>query len=186
MNKASISLSCCFIILALVGCGQQNHKTTNLPPSVGQKNEFPEVMVGLWQAKGGFALKFERDGTILRLVHMLAGPVKMEEGGVYMEGPDPNTFAYFAMGPCEAKYHRQTNELEVKIVLDYYEMRLPGGVLKGRTEDYLRGPISKDGKSWTVDWVNYGWLEGATPPDPNLIEANPEKLVFTKIDIDIE
>ena len=172
-------------LLLLAGC------VTILSVSAGCHNasgHFPKVMVGVWDTepnkRAKWAIKFETDGSIKRLVHPMAGPVTIPPGEVYLEGPDPDTHAIFIMGPCEAKYHRKTNELEVKIVLDYYEMRLPGGILRGRMEDYLRGPISKDGKSWEVDWVNYGWLEGATPPDPNAIEANPEKLVFTKIDIE--
>ncbi len=100
-----------------------------------------------------------------------------------MEGPDPGTFAYFAIGPCEAKYNPTNRQLSVKIFLDEFHMRLPNGDLEGRNEDYFDGPVSDDGRTWTVSWRSYSWLEGASPPDPNIIEANPEKLTFTKLDI---
>jgi hypothetical protein len=187
MNKVLVSLSCCFVVLAFAGCSQQNQRTLNLPPSAGQKNEFPEVMVGVWEAEvseiSKWGIKFEPDGSIRKIIHSLAGPVNLSDEGIYLEGPDPNTYAVFVIGPCEAKYYPKTDELKVKIILDHYEMKLPNGVLEGRIESYFSGPISNDGKTWTVSYRNYGWLEGANPPDPNIIEANPEKLIFTKLDI---
>jgi hypothetical protein len=72
--------------------------------------------------------------------------------------------------------------IKVKIILDYYIMKLPGGELEGRAEDYFDGPVSEDGKTWTVKWREYSWLKGATPPDPNVIEANPTELIFSKLD----
>ncbi len=62
-------------------------------------------------------------------------------------------------------------------------MRLPHGDLEGRMEDYFDGPVSEDGRTWTVSWRNYCWLEGAISPPIDEINANPEKLIFTKIDI---
>lgn len=55
------------------------------------------------------------------------------------------------------------------------------GVWEGRCEDYFSGKVSADGKRWEVKWLNYTWLEGADPPDREIIEANPEQLIFTKM-----
>jgi hypothetical protein len=187
MKRLLVLSGCVIVLLALAGCGRQNRKTSNPLPSAGQKNIFPEVMVGVWEAEvseiSKWGIKFEPDGSILKIIHSLAGPVKLSEGGVYMEGPDPNTFAYFAIGPCEAKYNPTNRQLSVKIFLDAFHMRLPQGDLEGRNEDYFDGPVSDDGRTWTVSWRSYSWLDGASPPDPNEIEANPDKLTFTKLDI---
>ncbi len=190
MKRLLLLAGCAILLPVLVGCGQQNHKTSNLQPSAGQKNEFPDFLVGVWKADSyDWAFKFEYDGTILRLIHVVLPerPIKMEEGGIYMEGPDPGTFAYFAIGPCQAKYNPKNRQLSVKISLDEFHMRLPQGDVEGRSEDYFDGPVSKDGKTWTASWRSYSRLEGADPPDPNLIEQYPEKLIFTRIDAnDIE
>jgi len=184
MKRLLVLSGCAIVLLALTSCGRQNRRTSNPPQLKNQKSEFPDFLVGVWQAdKEDWAFKFEPDGSISKLVHVLAGPVKMKEGGIYMNGPDPGTFAYFAMGRCEAKYNSTNRQLSVKIFLDAFQMRLPNGDLEGRNEDYFDGPVSDDGRTWTASWRDYSWLDGASPPDPNEIEANPEKLTFTKLDI---
>lgn len=169
--KQSVVIVACLLVLSFVaGC---------------QNTGFPKVMVGVWEAEasrwGKWGLKFERDGSILRLEHPLAGPVILSEGAVYLEGRDPNTHAIFQMGPCDANYLPETKELKVKVVLDYYRMQLPNDVLEGRTESHFSGPISKDGKTWAVELREYPVLEGAARPDPKIIDAHPKKLMFRKL-----
>jgi hypothetical protein len=186
MKQLVVLAGCAVFLLGIAGCGQQSEKISGQPQLESKETKddvFPEFLVGVWRAdRFNWAFKFEEDGSILRLEHMLAGKVKMEEEGVYMEGPDEGTFAVFVMGPCEAKYDPNSRRLSVKVTLEKFLMRLPQGDLEGRQEDYLDGPVSKDGKTWTVDWRCYSWLEGATPPDPNLVEAYPERLIFSKLD----
>ncbi|MHC4676801.1 MAG: hypothetical protein ACYTBZ_30320 [Planctomycetota bacterium] len=185
MGKILAILGCLALVLAHAGCGQQNEEISGQPQlesETGGEEVFPEFLVGVWRAdKFNWALKFEPDGSILRLEHVLAGKVKIEEEGVYLEGPDAGTFAVFVMGPCEAKYDSNNRQLSVKIVLEKFHMRLPQGDLEGWQEDYFDGPVSEDGKTWTVDLREYSYLEGADPPDPNLVEANPERLIFSKL-----
>ena len=191
MNRISALLSCFIFVLALWGCEQQNKGISSQPQleSESRENVFPESMVGVWEvvvneySGSKWGIKFEPDGSILKIIHSLAGPVNVTEGGVYLEGPEPNTYAVFVMGPCEAKYYPEIDELGVKIILEHYEMKLPTGVLEGRIESYFSGPVSKDGQTWAVDLREYGWLEGAAAPDPKIIDQNPKKLVFTKIDL---
>jgi len=182
MNRISALLGCFIFVLAFGGCEQQVQWGGKTGDGV-----FPETMVGVWEAEvtrdSKWGIKFEPDGSILKIIHSLAGPVNVTEGGVYLEGPEPNTYAVFVMGPCEAKYYPEIDELGVKIILEHYEMKLPTGVLEGRIESYFSGPVSKDGQTWAVDLREYGWLEGAAAPDPKIIDQNPKKLVFTKIDL---
>jgi hypothetical protein len=186
MKRLGMLAGCAVFLLGLAGCGQQSGKISSRPQlesKEAKENVFPKFLVGVWKAdKYNWAFKFEKDGSILRLEHMLAGKVKIEEEGVYTEGPDEGTFAVFIMGPCETRYDAKSRRLSVKVTLDKFLMRLPVGDLEGWAEDYFDGPVSKDGKTWTVDWREYGWLEDATPPDPNVIEANPERLIFSKLD----
>ena len=107
----------------------------------------------------------------------------MEEGGSQLEGREEGSYAVFIMGPYNVNYTASTRELSVRIVLDYFRMEMPIGVLEGASDDYFKGLVSEDGKTWKADWIGYSELEGADRPDPNLIEANPVPLVFTKIDI---
>lgn len=150
-----------------------------------ERNAFPDFLVGVWQVETGkhiWRIKFEPDGSIPEIMHPVVGGVNVAEGGVYLEGPDPGTFAICVMGPCEARYRPETRMLKLKIIVDYLMMKLPAGELEGRIEDYFEGPVSEDGKIWKVDWLNYRWIKNVAPPSFDLIEAHPEPLVFTKVD----
>lgn len=181
---------CVCVILLFTGCARQNQKTGE-PEITQQTSEevFPEVMVGVWEVVinkrtgNKWGIKFEQDGSIKKVIHVIAGPVNLSEGGAYRSGSDPNIYGVYVMGPCEAKYNHKKDEVEVKIVLDYFEIKLGGGILKGRMETYFVGPVSDDGKTWKVLERSYGDIEGATMPDPNIIDQNPQKLTFIKMDI---
>jgi hypothetical protein len=182
----------CLLFIALsffiTGCQESAKKSKTVETIVNADSNFPQIMVGVWEAdyaEDGYkwGVKFESDGSIKKVIHYLAGSINLAEGGYEMEGPDPNTYAIFTMGPCTSEYDKESQVLKVKMILDYYEMQLPTGNVQGRMEDNFWGKISEDGKTWNVKWVSYGWLEGAAPPDINAIDANPESLVFKKIDI---
>ena len=91
-------------LLVVAGCRSANRDVEVIIENDGA---FPQVMVGVWQAEvsrfSKWGIKFEPDGSILKIVHSLAGPVKLSEGGVYAEGPE-GYYYVFAMGPCEANY----------------------------------------------------------------------------------
>jgi len=173
---------------ALRGLWQGETYEQPLPDFFGdqrQKSALPDFLVGVWEAEIGpseWTFKFEPDGSILEMIHSIAGEVDLREGGVYREGPDVGTFAVCVMGPCEARYRPETRMLKVKIVVDYYMIKLPAGELEGRIEDYFWGAVSEDGKTWKAEWLNYNWLKDAAPPPFDVIKAHPVPLVFTKTD----
>jgi hypothetical protein len=175
-------------LVLVSGCGHSQSKDvaiTKESKAIGKP--FPAVMVGVWEAKvdeySKWGIKFESDGSIKKIIHSVAGPIKLERGGVYQEGPDPDTYMMFQMGPCKADYDAATKIVNVSIIVDYYRMALPTGVLEGNIKDVLAGHVSEDGKTWKVKWWNYGQLEGANKPDPNEIKAHPDKLIFYKVEI---
>ncbi len=213
MKRLVALVGCAVFLLVLAGCKQQDERMSSqpqlesktqdevlhevwdgepqdevLPDFFGdqtQRSVFPEFLVGTWKAdRYDWAFKFEPDGSISHLVHMLwALRIDVKEGGVYVKSKFEDSYAVFVIGPCEADYNPTTRELSVKIIMDYYEIKTPVGSLEGRSEDYFQGPVSEDGKTWKVEWRNYGYLDGATLPDIDYIDANPEPLVFTKLDI---
>ena len=181
MNRLFMLIVCEILILGLAGC----HKPCEVNGvSVDSANKFPEFLVGTWKAdKHDWAVVFASDGSISSVVHTLwALPISVEEGGVYLEGKEPGTFALFVIGECEASYNPTTRELSSRIILDAFEINMPNTNYKGKSEDHFVGPVSEDGKTWSVEWRGYGYLEDASPPDVNYIDANPELLVFSKID----
>jgi hypothetical protein len=153
-------------------------------------SEFPESMVGVWavvlneELESKWSIKFEPDGSIKKIMHSVAGPVVIADGGVSGNGPDPCTYYIFSMGPCEARYIPKTRMIKVKIIVDYFMMKLPSGEVEGRLEDYIEGPVSEDGKTWNVKWLNFGLIKDAAIPDINVIKADPQPLVFQKVEGD--
>jgi len=180
MKQLVILAGFAVVLAVLVGC-QDDNKVIGVKIDGGG---FPEFLAGTWKAdKYDWQIRFESDGRISSIVHHIwALPIDIDEGGYYVEGPDEGTYALFAIGPCEAEYDKRTRELNVEIILEHYSIKLPQGSLEGRSHDYFKGSVSEDGKTWNAGWKNYVWLDGATPPDANQIEANPVPLVFTKID----
>ncbi|MCK4959817.1 MAG: hypothetical protein KAT00_10460 [Planctomycetes bacterium] len=184
MRQLLIVSASCVVLLALTSCAPDNGGvSTGMPVSPDQVRSagFPDDVAGVWKSDlKDWAFKFEPDGSILKFRHMLAGYVKVEEGGSYMEGKEEDTYALFSLDKCQASYDPETRILDVQVFLDDYIMKLDIGTVEGRSEDYFTGPVSQDGSSWSVNWRSYGWVKGADPPDPNAVEAYPMKLVFTK------
>ncbi|MCX5632783.1 MAG: hypothetical protein NTW93_03790 [Phycisphaerae bacterium] len=182
-------LSICLFYLA--GCQESIEKEKQEKQGqvvVTPDGKFPRFLAGTWKAdKNDWQITFGKNGNISSIVHILwAEKIDLEQGQgyYYIDGPDPNegTYAYFTIGPCEGSYDSAARQLKVKIIMNEYEIRLPPGSLKGRNEDYFEGKISKDGTKWYADWRSFGYLDEAQLPDINDINANPEKLVFSKID----
>jgi hypothetical protein len=179
MKQLLLFIGCIVFLSAITGCQNGNKDATT---SVGRNSQFPEFLAGIWESQTpeyNWAFKFERDGSISKIIHILAKEVDLNEGGVFWTGPDPGTYALFVMGPCEAQYNKRTRELKVKIILDNFQMALPQGELEGYSHDYFKGPVSADGKIWEADWLSYSQLKGSDPPDPNVI--SPEPITFRKI-----
>ena len=196
-------IGCIAVLLLAGGCGNQNAKQSakewdpnsiwdgNAPKGgtipdffQGKSGPFPESVVGVWEAEIPDVLwdiKFESDGSMLRIVHPVAGALKVELGGAEASGPD-DSYYVFRLGPCEAKYSPDTRMLRAKIVIDYFIMKMPSGELEGRMEDYFEGFVSEDGKQWDTQWFSFKWLKDATPPNIKWIKENPEPLIFIKLD----
>lgn len=197
MKRFVIITVCISLMLALAGCygpgrADSNELWDGNTPEGGAMPDFfepnaltawfPPEVVGVWEAQLPdikWDIKIEPDGSIKRVVHYVAGAVKMEEGGVSEEGRDNSSYV-FLMGPCQARYIPQSRMLQVKIVVDYFLMQIPAGEIEGRMEDYFEGFVDEDGKMWNTQWFSFTWIKDATPPNIKWLKANPEPLVFIK------
>jgi uncharacterized protein YceK len=179
MNKRLVFHFTVLIPLLLSGCGKPTQGTN---PETGL---YPPEVAGIWKAQDQdqeWAIKVESDGSISKVYHPIVGPIRVAEGGANMEGPVEGTFALFVLGTCKTEYIPSRRILKATVNLDSYHFKLPQGELQGRTEDYFEGPVSSDGATWTAQWRQYGYLEGAAKPDRESIDANPVKIVFQKVD----
>jgi hypothetical protein len=186
MKNLAVFTGLAVILLALTGCKNPvNTEKAAAGGVIGKMADagqpFPEFLVGIWDANDlGWEFKFELDGRISKLMHT-GTPINVGEGGMYKQFGSGNSIAY-ALGPCETKYDPKTRQLSVKIVVDYCRMEVDSSSLEYRSIEYFDGPVSEDGKSWTADWRNLTWMEGAGAPDVNKPEVMT-KLVFTKVDL---
>jgi hypothetical protein len=181
MNK-TIGLSCVILLSLLSSC--QKWVSTQK----GGISNFPEKMVGTWQGppllfgRPNWTISFEADGSISKIYHRIFGPLIVEEGGVYREGQEPGSYMVIALGNFETEYNPFSKIIKIKTVIEDYEMKFQAGTLEGRMIDTLVGKASEDGKTWTAEWRNYGWLKGAQEPDIKFIDENPDDIImFQKI-----
>jgi len=198
---------CIAVLMIIIGCGQKGEKISGQPEppqavwdgtppateaipdffaDAPETNAFPESIVGLWEAEllvpaVKWDISFELDGSIKKIHHTVAGDVNILEGGTDANGLEGSYWA-FVMGPCEARYIPDTNTIKVKIIVDYFIMKIPAGEIEGRMEDYFEGTISEDGLNWNSRWRSFSWVKGSTLPPIDFIKANPVLLIFVKID----
>ena len=147
--------------------------------------EFPKSMAGIWEGEIPdilWDIKFEPSGSIMRIIHPVAGKVDVTQGAVEDSNADNGTYYIFHLGPCESRYDPNGRMVRVKIVVDYYIIKIPTGELEGRMEDYFEGFASDDGSRWDTQWCSFRWLKGATPPNTKEIKAHPVPFIFIKID----
>jgi len=173
------------VLMFVSGCtGRQKISSGgNLADVKDTKSRFPAFLVGVWQANAfNWAFKFEPDGKISRLTHTLGVPMKVEEGSYYEQGPE-NSFGLYVLGPCDTSYDPNSKVLKVSVVMDYFRMEFPTDSIEGSARDVFEGPVSAKDLIWNVKWRSYATVEGASPPDVNEIDANPEILVFRKINL---
>jgi len=166
----------------LCGCQQTEESSSSNPGSLlsdKSGNLFPEFLVGTWKAdKARWILTFESDGSISSFRHFVGMDIDVGEGGLSEEWRD-GIVATYILGPCQAVYTPATRQLDVTIIIEYFNIDFPNGQMGGDFVDYLKGPVSEDGERWTVNWLSYCTIEGAVPPDPNKIQPRP--LIFKKI-----
>jgi hypothetical protein len=175
------------VLMFISGCTDRQKVSSggNLAEVQDTNDRFPAFLAGVWEADAfSWAFKFEPDGRISKLIHTIGVPIKVEEGLYYAENPDSNNFEIFILGPCDTSYDPNTEVLKVAIILDYYRIEIPAGVVEGSSKDFFEGPVSAKDLVWNVKWRSYGYLEGADPPDVNAINENPQPLIFKKLDME--
>ncbi|MHC5060638.1 MAG: hypothetical protein ACYTFK_06100 [Planctomycetota bacterium] len=188
-----------FVVVCAVvnlGCeppiaGRQNQPQISIsePSKADEAVEFPAVMVGVWETKPSkhtgkkWGVKFESDGSVRKIVHYLAGPVDLAEGGALLEGSDPNQeYALFVIEECPVKYDSETRVVEVEIIVASYTIKKPGFSLDGHMTDRFSGPVSEDGKIWKTERRTYAELDGTMPLSDEFVDAHPTEAIFYRIE----
>lgn len=85
----------------------------------------------------------------------------------------------FKAGDCIVEYIPNTRELFVSVEMKEIHVVYLDNMLDGNSIDRFVGPVSKDGKTWTADWINVFDYGPHFPQDANDIYAGP--LIFEKV-----
>ena len=147
---------------------------------IGCNNTFPDSLVGHWKSDtSNLEITFAPGGEIASIRHSFGMVIDMNQGTFHEEGID-NLTADYILGPYDVIYTKKDRKLYVKIIMEYFRMELPTGILEGKIFDEFDGSVSEDGNTWNVGWKNYGNIVGADQwPDPD--KVTPVPLVFRKI-----
>ncbi len=191
MKQLLALLGCAAVLLGLVGCQNTGRDfRSDFSKKLESEGKVPEFLAGNWKAdRFDWEIEFKTDGEISRIFHTLcSAPINLSEGGLYQENPLEGVSLTFILGPCKASYNRDKRRLNVKIIMDYFEMKVQTITevkvqtitLKGRREDYFTGQVSEDGRQWNALVREYSYFEGEGPPDIDYADNHPEPLVFTK------
>jgi hypothetical protein len=164
-------------LLLLVGCQWDNGTLSSGSDKEAVANHaaFPELLVGIWKSNDTkWILTFEPDGSISRFRHGSGIEFEVDEGGLVDEWA-PGVQAFYALGPCQARYEPEKRELSVTITIQHYVFSFPDGTIEGNNLDQLTGPVSQDGDIWTPTWTSSIELVGS-----GLRTSRPQQLTFTK------
>ncbi len=154
-----------------------------------ERTGFPQSMIGVWETEKHFltnqkwGIKFEEDGSVKKVIHNLAGPINLSEGGVTLGDPESDDYAVFVMGPCTTKYDTHNKFLEVDIVVDNFVIKKGQIYLEGNVTDRFSGPVPKNGQVWEVERRTFATLDGADPISDEFAESHPDKETFYKTDL---
>ncbi|MBN2375411.1 MAG: hypothetical protein JXD22_03355 [Sedimentisphaerales bacterium] len=170
----SLTIFCLGSFLLLPGC--------NGTQAINSANEgFPKFLVGTWKAnKNLWEFTFESDGTISSFRNSHDVQIVVEEGGASTKVPGGSKMD-FIIGPCQAKFTPQTDELAVTIVTDLFLLEFPKGegVIQGSSIDKFIGKVSRKDKTWNAKWTSSDKLTDVGQASP--ADAIPRDLIFTKI-----
>lgn len=163
--KLWYGLVCC---LLLAGCrSPKGGVGADVQVVVEGGGAFPAALAGRWQAdRHGWEFVFGTDGRITSAVLSL-GRVEVTPGArttVPTRGGGQGTFD---PGTWLVHYEPATQQLTVKIVMDYVHIEMAGNVLEGRSIDTFSGPILAADGLWQVQWAAFTQYQVRTAQGDN-------------------
>jgi hypothetical protein len=181
------AMVCCIVVIVAVcwaGCGQPTDELTGQAGMAD--NTLPDFVVGTWQPSDSrWILTLEADGTVSRMRHFIGVDFVVAEGGVvepWLKGAE----AMYILGPCAAKYDRDSGELTVEVNIDEYIITFPNGTMEGSFHDKLTGRVNQEKKLWEVTWTSTADMVGDSQAQPKS-KPKPmvEKLIFSQVGDDV-
>ncbi len=146
------------MILALVvlpGCAKPIRQTINSTDILlTEGGTFPAELAGIWIAdREGWELLLNADGSIAVGI-MTIGRVPAKPGQITQVPLVEEGMGLVEAGTWSVQYTRSIRELAVEIVLNKFTFVKGADIVEGKSRDIFVGRISKDGKTWTAEWIS--------------------------------
>lgn len=124
---------------------------------------FPEALRGRWQAdRDGWQLVFEADGRISAAVISM-GRVEVRPGATTTVPTRSGGRGVFEPGVWTTHYVPDTNELTVKISMDYVRVEMGENTLEGKSSDIFAGKVALSEGLWQAEWTTFTDYTARTP-----------------------
>jgi hypothetical protein len=139
----------------------------------------PPDIAGTWKAQDSpWKIVLAPDGTVTSVVIPM-GEVEIRPNKTTKVTMLDGSYSTYKAGDCIVEYKPDTRELFVSVKMKKIHIRYLDNALDGNSIDRFVGPVSKDGKTWTADWINIYDYGPRFPQDANDISAEP--LIFEKV-----
>ena len=124
---------------------------------------FPEALSGRWQAdRDGWQLVLESDGRVSAAVISL-GRVQITAGQKTTVPTRSGGQGVFDPGPWTVYYAPGTQELTVKISMDYVRVEMGENTLEGKSTDVFAGKVALSEGLWQAEWTTFPDYTARTP-----------------------
>jgi hypothetical protein len=187
MNRILLLFWLSIIALLVCSCRNGGTRSGGVEVFVEGGDRFPEKLAGTWQPTESYwRFTFEPDGRISKAAIGLGG-VEIVPGKITRSPSWAGGEGIYKPGLWTVNYSYDTNDLIVKVVIDYFRQDMGPSALEGSTADILTGPVSEDGTTWWPAWYSaQKYTAIILGQEPNEFEnvAEPEyrqTLVFEKI-----
>jgi len=124
---------------------------------------FPEALAGRWQAdRDGWQLVIEGDGRVSAAVISL-GRVEVTAGQKTTVPTRSGGLGVFHPGLWTVHYAPGTQELTVKISMDYVRVEMGENTLEGKSTDIFAGKVALAEGLWQAEWTTFTDYTARTP-----------------------
>jgi hypothetical protein len=159
MNSIERIMGLLFIGILLSACQGPNQQPiqqtiNNTDILLTEGGAFPAELSGIWIAdREGWELLVNPDGSIVTGI-MTVGRVPAKPGLTTQVPLAEEGMGLVEAGKWSVQYTRSNRELAVEIVLNKFTFVKGADIVEGKSRDLFVGRVSKDGKTWTAEWIS--------------------------------
>jgi hypothetical protein len=150
---------CLLIVLAGL-CGCQNPGKKYVQITVENDGKFPAELAGTWvNEEQGWKIVLEKDGFIPTMIIPMGLTEVYPGRETRFEIPKFEGKAIYRPGIWKVHFDPQPRELAITVEIEYFYHDVGNHAVEGSSIDYLSGPVSEDGQTWTPVLQSSGFVD---------------------------